>query len=306
MSRDWEATFAAWGNPPSQTEQDQIGRAEREIRDALSRFTRLGDRRYRVYPKGSHRRGTNVRRGSDIDMAIELRGTADSESFRVAKRFSAKNLSDADLHLVDVSPAELPKLRLDSFKKDVHDALVAAFGAQAVTWSNKCLKVREGTSLPADVVPCRYYKRYDSASDAYEGIEIRPDKGSPIINWPIQDDDDGTAKNSRTNLRYKRAVRGLKALENEMTDNGVIQEVPSFLIECAVYNVPDASFAHASNYRNCLEALIVIRNAIQDESVYSRWEEVNGLKYLFRPSQPWTVDDAKRLVVAAFDYLGVS
>jgi hypothetical protein len=302
VARDWESVFTAWGNSPSQTEQDEIARAEREIRAALDDFTRLGDREFRVYPKGSHRRGTNVRRGSDIDMAIELRGVKGSPSWQYDTIHDAKGLSKSDLGMVDLPPAEVERLKPDQFKQDVHDALVKAFGQRAVTWSNKCIKVREGTSLPADVVPCRYYRRYDGRDRYHEGIQIRPDSGPLIINWPKQDDDNGTAKNTRTSLRYKRAVRGMKALENEMTDAGLIKEVPSFLIECAVFNVPDSEFGSTSNYSNSVSALRVMAAAIADGS-YGSWVEVNWLKYLFNSSQSWTIDDLRRLIECAASYL---
>lgn len=298
MSKDWRATFESWGAPPSASEQDECARTEREIREALEPLER--SRRFLIYPKGSNRRGTNVRRGSDIDMAVEMRGVPTEESFHFAKSFSAKELSDEALGLVPLrhSPPEL--LDMAGFKKEVHDLLVAAFGARAVSWSNKCIKIREkATTLPADVVACRYYRRYDSATAVHEGIEIRPDRGPAIINWPKQDDDNGIAKNKRTNLRFKRVVRGLKSLENEMVDNGVIEPVPSFLIECAAYNVPDAAFDSPQNFDSCIECLKEFARVGADPHLYSEWKELNRLKYLFRPSQPWTFDDLDRLVTAA-------
>lgn len=303
MARDWEAVFHAWGEPPSQAEQEQIARAEREIRSALDSFTRLGDREYRVYPKGSHRRGTNVRRGSDVDMAIELRGIRGSESWQYDAAFDAAGLSKSELGMSDIPSSEVERLRIDQFKRDVYDALVRGFGERAVTWSDKCLKVREGTTLPADVVPCRYYRRYDGRTRYNEGIQIRPDSGGTIINWPQQDDDNGTAKNVSTSHRFKRAVRGIKALENEMSDTGFITEVPSFMMECAVYNVPDRCFNSSSNYQNCLAVLGVMEAAAADPAAYNEWVEVNDLKYLFRIGQGWTIDDLRRLVTSATSYL---
>ncbi|MCZ7630254.1 MAG: nucleotidyltransferase [Microthrixaceae bacterium] len=285
MSRDWESAFRQWGSPPSQTEQDQISRAEREIRAVLDGFASLGDREFRVYLKGSHRRGTNVRRGSDVDMAVELRGVKGSQSWQYEQFFEAEGLTKADLGMVDIPPAEAERLKPDQFKKAVYDALTSAFGRRAVSWSNKCIRVREGTSLPVDVVPCRFYRRYDGPNRYHEGIQIRPDSGPLIVNWPRQDDENGTAKNARTNQRYKRAVRGVKALENEMTDAGSIEEVPSFMMECAIFNVPDVQCAEPSNYANCLAVLRTMEEVAGDPATYSDWVEVNDLKYLFRATQ---------------------
>jgi hypothetical protein len=36
----------------------------------------------------------------------------------------------------------------------------------------------------------------------------------------------------------------------------------------------------------------------------TEWGEINELKYLFRISQPWTMEQAHAFVSAAWDYLG--
>ena len=301
MARDWATAFQAWGDPPSDAEENERRRTESEIQEALDAHPPLQDKKTISYSKGSHRRGTNVKRGSDVDVAVELKGSdSTGTSFIYEKAFEAANLSNAELGLHDVS---FP-YRVEELKKDVYDALVRAFGANAVSWSNKCIKVREKvTTLPADIVPCRTHRRYDSRTTHHDGIEIHPDKGPQIINWPQQDDDNGTAKNKRTNLRYKRAVRGIKSLENEMVDKGVIEPVPSFMMECAVYNVRDDRFGSSSNYANCLQVLADFVAALEDPPVLHKWEEVNGLKYLFRPTQAWAIDDLRRLTTKSIDYL---
>jgi tRNA nucleotidyltransferase (CCA-adding enzyme) len=103
MSRDWATTFEAWGSPPSEAEETERRRTETEIDSALRAHRPLQDKRISVYAKGSYRRGTNVRRGSDIDIAVELRGDqATGESFITEKLFEANGLTDADLGLVSV------------------------------------------------------------------------------------------------------------------------------------------------------------------------------------------------------------
>lgn len=74
MARDWEAAFQAWGGPPSETEEEERRRTEGELDEALRAHRPLQDKRIRVYAKRSYRRGTNVRRGSDVDIAVELQG----------------------------------------------------------------------------------------------------------------------------------------------------------------------------------------------------------------------------------------
>jgi hypothetical protein len=74
-------------------------------------------------------------------------------------------------------------------------------------------------------------------------------------------------------------------------------------MECAVYNVADYRFSEESNYINCLHVLEDMAKAGADPDIYGTWEEVNGLKYLFRSTQAWTVNDMVRLVDGAANYL---
>jgi hypothetical protein len=88
-----------------------------------------------------------------------------------------------------------------------------------------------------------------------------------------------------------------------MADNGVIEPVPSFLMESAVYNVPDPHFDSPQNYSNVLACLKEFVRVCSDKDLYREWKEVNELKYLFRGGQSWTIDDLSRLLDAAVDYL---
>ena len=109
-------------------------------------------------------------------------------------------------------------LARSTFKDDCVAALQHAFGWNDVERHNKCITVGErSTTLPADVVPCTTLRRYVSVSVHHEGIRIVPDRGGETINWLQQDYENGANKNTRTSRRYKRTVRGLKALKNLLT-----------------------------------------------------------------------------------------
>lgn len=291
MPADWESFFTRWAAPPSATELDERDRTEKQIKNALQAWPAVARRNLCVYVKGSYQSGTNVRRGSDLDLAVELLGSnRTSESFIVEKAFEAEHLTDLDLGLIQASPDYGAAIL--AFKNDCMDALVTAFGPQNVERHNKCITVSaKSTTLPADVVPCITHRRYDSRLVHHDGIEIRPDHGSPIVNWPRQNYDNGVAKNSRTALRYKRVVRGLKALENLMVDVGH-PETASWLIECLVYNVPDTEFRSPSNYANVLSILYWLYQGLSTSGMSSKWIEVNELKYLFVSPQPWTPTNA--------------
>ena len=255
MGRDWQSFFETWARPPSDTETSEAERTVEQVRGALAQWPALQHRDFRVYLKGSYRSRTNVRRGSDVDLAVELRSHAAGRigSFTTRRAGAAVGLSDADLGLSD-APAEYEAARR-SFKDDCLAALQHAFGWANVERHNKCIAVsKKSTTLPADVVPCSTLRRYYSVSVHHEGIRIVPDRGGEIINWPQQDYDNGVNKNTSTSRRYKRTVRGLKALKNLMASEGYV-ETPSWLVECLAYNVPDSVFSSPLDVNNALGAL---------------------------------------------------
>ena len=222
-------------------------------------------------------------------------------SFTTKRNLEAVGLSDAELGLVD-APPEYGAACL-AFKDDCLAALQAAFGSASVSRHNKCIKVGErSTTLPADVAPCMTLRRYDSVSRYHEGIRIVPDSGGEIINWPQQDYDNGVAKNTSTSRRYKRTVRGLKALKILMAAGGNV-ETPSWLVECLTYNVPDSVFSSPRDVNNALGALEWLRAELAGTVGRGEWVEVNRLKWLFAEDQPWSLQDARLFVGNSLGYI---
>ena len=126
----------------------------------------------------------------------------------------------------------------------------------------------------------------------HSGVEMIPDdyKSPNIINWPEQHYENGVSKNDATARRYKRAVRILKKLSNEMAANGIqsAKEAPSFLAECLVFNASNSCFEYLTFKRMIREVLAELFNNTRSSEECSEWGEVNELKYLFRTPQPWT------------------
>jgi hypothetical protein len=152
------------------------------------------------------------------------------------------------------------------------------------------------------------HKTWVSRREARIGIKLRNDAHpqEEIHNYPKQHLDEGTKKNDATSRRYKRDVRILKRLENEMVDKAVIDIVPSFLIESSVYNVPNRSF-NAGTWTGRVEnALTHIFNGTKtDDCVASMdWLEVNRCKYLFANGQNWSHETANAFALQAWRYVG--
>jgi len=194
-----------------------------------------------------------------------------------------------------------------TYKNDVEAALVSYLGRQAVTRGNKAFDVHENTyRVDADVVACFEYRYYRQNDTYLEGTAFVTDKGIRINNWPEQNYDNGVMKNEMTGRRLKSIVRILKSLRDEMADNGYNEAkvVPSYLIECLVWNVPNEGFGHYAYTDDVRYAIAHLYNKTLNFEDCREWCEVNDIKYLFHSSQPWTYRQANKLFLAAWNYVG--
>lgn len=300
MAQDWETTFAGWYQRASDAEQTRYENTCKAINKALRESPHLEGYDFDVYPKGSYPAFTNVVRDSDVDIAVEL-----TTFFQNRFVLDATGLTIQDL---GISPYA-GDATLGGFKDDVERALVAAFGATAVDRGKKAIHIRESSrSLNADVVPCVTSETWISRFESRTGIRLQNDErpADVILNFPKQHLERGTKKNDLTSRRYKRVVRILKRLENQMVKEGVIDVVPSFLIESAVFNVPDGRFTYARWTERVEAVLTYIFNGTKTEDCVASgdWLEVNMCKYLFANGQSWTPKTANTFALEAWRYLG--
>jgi hypothetical protein len=251
----------------------------------------------RVFAKGSFKNNTNVRRDSDVDVAVEYQGLIKVE-YADGANFSHTDLEPYSGVFKDAGVA--------AFKAAVGRAMRRAFGAGAVDGSgNRVFKVREGSrSLAADVVPCTTYRYYWPSGEYRQGIELILDRsdGKRHYNYPEQHYNNGIQKNLRTSKRFKRTVRILKNIEGQLVAVGEMPEVPSYFMECLAYNVPEYVFKDTKTWREiarnvCAE---IWGYAKEPEPSSGRWLEVNGFKWLFHLDQRWTREDARDFATMAF------
>lgn len=295
-----EDTLTAWAKGPGTTEQTKCDNAERVIREALlaDSFLKTLSPAPRVFVQGSYKVKTNVRADSDVDVCVILPETY----------FSSVQFSDIRQDQVPGVPSPVS---YKDFKNAVETALVNRFGRAGVTRGDKAFDVHANTyRVDADVVAAfehrRYLKRRPDGVIPYElGIEFRADSGTPIINWPDQTYDNGVAKNDRNGRAYKRAIRIIKRLRNQMLEDNIAaaKDIGSFLIESLVWNVPDESFGF-DNYSSVVrDVLAHTFNGTIDDARCIEWVEVNERKYIFKAS-PGVRDQAHKFLSAAWDYLG--
>lgn len=296
-TRDWEATFQSWGQPPSQTERDKCENAERGIRSAIAASDELAEHSIEVRAQGSYKNRTNVRQSSDVDICVLCTDVMFTD------RPPGVTLED-----VGLVPSNYTYQR---FKNDVGKALTDHFGDPHVNRGDKAFDVHANTyRVDADVVACFQHRRFEKFANGsigrHDGTELWTDSMRRIINWPRQNYDNGVVKNGETQRRFKAVVRILKRLRNEMDAKGIAEAGPacSFLIECLVYNVPDNLFATDTLTIDVRNSLAHLWNETRWDTHCDDWWEINELKYLFNNGQPWSRWQANSFLQTAWDYIG--
>ncbi len=294
-----EHSFVAWSKGPGRTETDKCRNAETAVRKAIKASEHLGALDISVFAQGSYRARTNVRQNSDVDICV---------------RYNSAFFPDYPNGTTDETFGHVDGgLPFADFKDLVQAALEHYFGKTGVTRGNKAFDVHANTyRIDADVVPTFEHRRYTGRKNAdgtpqyLSGVAFRPDSGWRVINWPEQTYNNGVQRNSTTKRRYKRVIRILKRLRDKMQyeDVAIAKRAPSFLIECLTWNGDVDAFNRGTYTATVRHLLADLWNRTRKDEDCSEWGEVNELKYLFRPSQPWTREEANEFLQAAWDYIG--
>lgn len=264
------------------------------LREAIKEHAAFDSCDLAVYAKGSYANNTNVRTDSDVDIAVQC-----------------GEVIYWDEATQGVHPPATPYKGIwtpAKLRSELGAALRAKFPGQVDSSGSTAFRIHSSSArVDADVVPCFDYRYYFSGGGSREGTKVFKKDASSLINYPAQQLEKGRAKNNRTNQYYKKAVRIMKRVENAMVNDGAHREVPSFLVECLVYNCPDQIFME-STWTKTVRAIIVhIWNGLdgpEPTTQSERWLEVSECKYLFAGGQAWTRADGRAFAKAAWNYLG--
>lgn len=295
MTDSWEQQFRSWAEPPSQSEIDRCANAVRMVTAAIEANTALKQRTIRVFAQGSYYNRTNVRQDSDVDIAVVCSDTFFEEYPAGTTRETFGNVAASYTY--------------SQYKLEVGAALADYFPAGAVTRGNKAFDIKANNyRVEADVAPFFEHRRYEASGRFLSGVELKPDNGVPsaVINWPEQHYANAVAKNTATGKRYKGLVRVLKNLRNDMADAKIMAATPvtGFLCECLLWNVPNTAFGHDTIAADLRTALQHLYTPTTTDTACHDWGEVSELKYLFRPQQKWTRQQANEFVSAVWTYVG--
>jgi len=290
-----EETFTSWSKGPGTTEQDRCDNAERGVRKAIAASDMLSDMDITVFAQGSYAARTNVRQNSDVDICVRLNSVAFSEY--------PDGKGNSDYGRVESA------IKFSEYRDMVGKALTDYFGGKSVTRGNKAFDVHENSyRIDADVIATFEHRRYltDGSNRWHAGVAFKPDSGELIKNFPQQCYDSDVAKNDSVRRRYKRIVRILKRLRDAMQEERIATaaNVPSFLIECLAWNVPDDRFNQDTYAADVRAVLAHTFNATLNDNDCSTWIETSELKWLFKGVKPWTRTQAHDFLGAAWNRCG--
>lgn len=287
-----EAKLDQWRRPSCDDEVDQQERALRMVNEAIE-GSRLADAGKRVYAKGSYANNTNVRRDSDVDIAVDCHECMYYDSPNVIPAVSLSRYSG--------------EWTYSAWRQAVVAALEAKFPGAVDTSRSVAIHIPEvpGSRPNIDVVPGFHYRRYTTADASAwpDGTKVFPKQGEAIINWPAQQLAKGRHKNDLTGRRYKDFVRVLKNAENQCAKRGDFDEKPSFLMECLVYNVANPTLMTGSLSQGFRATLQELWSGLNHEQIWKQWLEPSRLKWALVPPKKWTVEDARQVVQGAWDLL---
>lgn len=290
-----ENKLAGWTGPSSDSEQEKQDRTERMIRAAIQEHSAFNDCTLKVYAKGSYANNTNVKSDSDVDIVVQCNDLTYWEEAN-----PGAHPGTSTLYTGIWTPSKL--------RSELVTALHAKFPGHVDTSGSTAIRINSNTArVEADVVPAFDYRYYFASGLHRSGSRVFKKDGTHLTNYPQQQLVNGRAKNNATGARYKKTVRIMKRVENAMVESEYHREVPSFFMECLVYNCPNHILTRTT-WTDIVRGVILhiwneLEGAEPTESS-KRWLEPNECKYLFHSSQPWTRQDGRDFVKAAWNYLG--
>ncbi len=292
-----EEQLERFASPISQSESDKCKNAIRMVSDALKLVgysdngkeirtfetdtysyaldlsADYGSKKIVLLVQGSYANKTNIPSQSDVDVAVIL------ESTFIPEYRTTVSGKDYGFSSGTYTAKEL--------KDEVEYALNVKFGYDGVERRDKSIKVFGNTyRVDADVVPAYRFRDYTKdyrfdENNYVGGIEIRPDSGGRIINYPEQHIKMGIAKNRVTDYKFKKCVRIIKNMREKMKENGIYvsEKISSFGLESLLWNVEVGTYKKYSCLRFVFDE--VVKFLYNDTSDFGEYLEANGIKSLF-------------------------
>lgn len=292
-----EQTLKNWTALLSQTEEQRAENTIRMVKDAITSCDELNSMDIDIFLQGSYANNTNVRSDSDIDICVMLRDTFHS--------VYPEGKGREDYGFIEST------FTFHEYRNLVKQALQNKFKIGRIDEGNKSLKINENTyHVNADVVPSfqlrnYYYENSNDPDNYIEGVWLISKTGEEVLNYPKRHKENGISKNINTNSRYKKLVRIMKHIKNEMVEDYKADgdKITSFLIECLIYNVPNNVITKYNTWTETVKQTIVFLCKEISNGNHNGWCEVSDMQFLF-VNRKWTDKDVLGWLVDAFMYLG--
>lgn len=293
-----EQILQSWTTPLTESEEKRAENTIEMIRSALNASDELKAMNIEVFIQGSFANNTNVRSESDVDVCVMLKDTFHSDFPKGKKR--------EDYGFIPAS------LKFSDYRNMVKRALQNKFKSEYVEEGNKSLKIHENSyHVDADVVPSfqlrNYYYLGSTDKNKYvEGTYFVSKDLNEVKNYPKIHLNNGREKNKKTNFKYKKLVRIMKHVKNNMVDDKVTDgtKITSFLVECLVWNIPNDRITGYSTWTATLREAIRYLYLEIVACRHQKWTEVSEILYLFHGGRKWADQDVKQWLVDAWNYLG--
>ncbi len=291
-----EETLQSWTSPLSPTEEKRVENTVIMIKNAIKSCKELDNCEIEIFAQGSYANNTNVRNNSDVDICVMLKSTFYMEF--------PDGLTREDYGFLPGS------ISFEDYRKYVLQALIDKFGRESVDVGNKSIKISSNSyHVQADVVPAFMLKDFSlinsrSPQRYIEGIRFYSKGNKIVTNYPKDHIANSKNKNVQTNHAYKKLVRIMKRIRNNMVDEGIIDKdiISSFLVECLVWNVPNSYITDYSTWNETLQRTIAYLYTKINKGEHSDWGEVSEHLYLFI-NRKWTDNDVKQFLLEAWGYL---
>ena len=278
-----ESQLSRWSNHDAQQAPIQTHEAIRQVLDAHLWPEGMT---YDFYLQGSYKNDTNIRGDSDVDIVLELTS---------AFHYDASQLPAFDQQRL-TSSFQQTTYDWNDFRREALKSLRGGFSESMVVQGNKSIKVNAAPpKLAADVVVCMEHRTYQTLHSYIEGMIFQSLRDKQwITNYPKLHYRNGTEKSRRTRDRYKRTVRMFKNTRNYLEAQNMIKKdsVPSYFVECLLYNVPDLAFQSGfqETYLSVLNYMIYWMN----DNEFNRLICQNECQRLFGSSPgQWSIEEAE-------------
>ncbi len=303
--------------PISQSEDAKCKNAISMVRDAMKNLNYTDDGKdIRTYKEGSYSYALDLRqKNTDKKITLLVQGS-------YANKTNIPSESDVDVAVI-LESTFVPKYRdgvtgknygfsegtfsAEELKDEVLNALKIYFNNDGVERHDKSIKIIGNTyRVNADVVPAYRHRDYTNdflinENNYVGGIEIRPDSGGRIINYPEQHIRNDIEKNNISKYNFKKCVRIIKNMRIDMISHGynVPLQLSSFGLESLLWNVRESAYTkYSSVLRYTFDEVIdFLKN---DYSNFPNYKEANGIKQLFVDTT--VMDSYKKFITDLSNY----